>query len=471
MKPLTSLGLLACIFSAAVASERAKESLRAEFDSATPVAIADDDASHLGVWEAISTERRTGMTKPSLIWEVKSDGTILTTIPTIRDSGQLKYSVNPDKEPKEIDLYFKAKPDTALRGIYVIRDNVLTVCYPNGYAHARAPRPATFDVSKDDQYQIKRLKRVSGPTADGVPKPGPSDAQSVVFAALSDPYFTVNKRNAAMKRDPVALDRVIRTADGVLAALATDARRLGILQAKEKLATRNWLAAALRPDEVRDRIASAFAESLILPDTPENRKNFADEMLDAMLLSEKNNARLKAEAERLLQLEKVETRSLLPVLRERFPKATAAGGSVTMAVKLETKLPAEMTLTNAGTKPLTNVVVWFRIEMSPQPGFSEEELKGLAAAYALGAQKAVLNKWSDRQLQDQVTGMGSRNLIFVPTLRPGEAARITYNLGSIRRSKLAVYSLFSDQLKVTNQEIAGVKELQRTIERRFGPGR
>jgi uncharacterized protein (TIGR03067 family) len=411
----------------------------------------------------------------SLIWEIKSDGTIVTTLPNIRSTGVARYVINSAKEPKEIDLYFGSsgpKAKIPLRGIYVIRNDVLTVCYPNGYDNALAPRPSSFDVIKQsDTHQILRLKRVGGPTGELATRPGPADNYAVVFAALSDSYITIDGRNVAARRDPEALARLMRAGSPGLAALAKDAAKLAALRVKAKALTDHWRSTALMPNDVRKEITKRFVDALVLPDTPENRKNFLDDVLVALQIAEVSNARIHGQAEVLLQMKKVQAETLLPVLRERFAKAKPNGGTVTMTAKLEKKLPAELSLTNTGPNPLHNVVVWFHIEMLPQPGSSARDLKALGAAYLLGTHRALLAKMKSRQLQDAVTAMGSRNIAFIPVLQPGATARITYELGSIRRSKQARFSLASDELRLQDQEIAGVRKMQQEIEKRFGPGR
>src|SRR5262249_2130150 len=135
------------------------------------------------------------------------------------------------------------------------------------------------------------------------------------------------------------------------------------------------------------------------------------------------------------------------------------------------KLPAEMTLVNKGTRPLHNVLVWHHLEAAPPPGFTPAEYGGMGAALVAGGWKFVFTKYTDRQLQDYATALGSRNLVFVPVLSPRDTVRLPYNLGVVRWCKRATFTLYSDELKVENQAIEGIKEMQDLIERRFGPKR
>jgi hypothetical protein len=299
-------------------------------------------------------------------------------------------------------------------------------------------------------------------------KPGAPAAGDALFAWLSDAY-SVNGRAATLKKDSDAVARLLKSDNADLRRLVEDAVELAELRLKAKVTYDLWKRAATDPTALRAMLLKRVVEELPLPDTPENNQKFADDIADALRLSGPNDARVRAVGQLLVQLDKVQAVSVPPVLRERFPNAAADGRSVELSAALEPgKLPAEMTLVNKGTKPLHNVILWFYLEAKPPAGLSAEEMKGLAGAYLLGGRKFAVGAWRDRQLQDRVMALGSRNMVYVPLLNPDDKVRVTYELGSVRGCKRAVFSLYSEELKVADQAIQGIKEMQAEIERMFG---
>jgi uncharacterized protein (TIGR03067 family) len=442
---------------------------------AGPLRAQDATKPHLGVWDALGYEYR-GQ-KPiaaTLIWIVRDDGTIELTAPKTKNDRPTtwKYTVDASKQPHEIDLIPTEGPltDKVLKGIYKIEKNVLTVCYPKGDVKnlERLQRPASFDLSRRDDLQILRLKRTGDSSSVTRAKPDSNDLPAVVFTALSDD-FTVNGLNAAGKRDAADFGRAIASSDAKLAALASDARELMAKRLKLRLATDAWRRSAISPEGITEEFAKKITEEFRRKDAPPlDERNFADDFITLLQTSGPNRTRVAFTVELLRHLEKVQTESLPPVLHLRFPKASADGGSATMAVKLEKKLPAEMTLNNTGTKPLHNVVVWFRIEMNRLPDFTNQEWAELELARKNGFPRSAFTKVENKALQNWALELGSRNIVFIQELKPKESARITYELGTIRYSKRAVFSIYSDELKVVDQEIAGVREMQQAIEKSFG---
>jgi uncharacterized protein (TIGR03067 family) len=133
--------------------------------SGKPVKFA---GPHVGRWEAIGYEYQGGRTTASLVWEVRDDGTIETSIPKLGERGKggggWKYATDDTKSPKQIDLSLTEGPlaGKILQGIYKVENDVLTVCYPKGNVRdvERVRRPTDFDVSRRSDVQILRLKRV-----------------------------------------------------------------------------------------------------------------------------------------------------------------------------------------------------------------------------------------------------------------------------------------------------------------------
>jgi hypothetical protein len=299
----------------------------------------------------------------------------------------------------------------------------------------------------------------------------PEDAYAIVFTALSDD-FTINGHPAVGKRNPADLGRLINSSNPEVAALAKDAQSLVSRRLQVKVATELWRRGAKSPQGISDEFVKNVLREYVRPGAPAlEDRNLTDDLIAALQTSVPNNVRVLSTIMLLDQLEQVQTKTLLPVLRSRFPRASPDGGSVSMSARIEKKLPAEMTLTNTGSKPLHNVVVWFQIEMGPLPGMSKQQLNDLRAVSRLGLPKAAATWKANRELQNKAVAMGSRNLAFIPELKPKASAKITYELGTVRYSKRAVFSLCCDELKITDQEIAGVRAMQQAIEKRFGPKR
>ena len=443
--------------------------------SVAPLRADDAKTAHLGVWEALGYEYRgQPITPASLIWVVKDDGTIELTVPKIKNDRPTtwKYSVDESKQPHEIDLTPTEGPlaGKVLKGIYKVDKNEMTVCYPKGDVPnlERLIRPTSFNLAKRGDLQILRLKRKGDASAVAHAKPDPNDLPAVVFAALSDD-FTLNGLAAAAKRDSADFTRALSSTDAPVAALAKDALELLAKRLKLRLAIEAWRRSAMKPEGLSEEFTKKINEEFHRPDAPPlEERNFRDDFITLLQQSGPNRTRVEYTVELLHQLEKMQADTLPPVLRSRFPNATADGGSVTMAVKLEKKLPAEMTLTNTGSKPLHNVVVWFYIEMGQLPDFTDQQRADLKWAKEHGFPRSTTTKIENKALENWALALGSRNIVFIQELKPKESAKITYELGTIRYSKRAVFSLCSDELKIADHEIAGVRELQQTIERSFG---
>lgn len=433
----------------------------------------------VGVWEVTGMEasdeppRRPGQV--SLVWTVKADGTIDTYIPTLKSgSNGWKYKADASTDPPEIDLTVADGPaaNTLFKGIYKIDGDVLTVGIQKGTTSeaGRLFRPASFNVAIRDDLYVYKFKWVAAgrPGFAGV-KPDPKDEFAVAATVLSDD-FTVGGLPAAGKRDATDLARVMASKDRAIAALAKDAQAVAIDRARMRLATRAW-ERGVAPGGGEGREAAANLAQLFASfalDDGRGERNFYDEFVAAMQASKTNDLRIAAHGALQNGIRKVQTGSLPAALKERYPKARPDDKAVTLSVTKEQKLPAEMALVNTGSGTLHNVVVWYAIEMGPIPGLTAEQERELEWAKKAGFKESV-DIWKENRLKNAAAvALGSRNIVFIPELKPKDEVRITYELGTIRWSKRAVFSLYSDEVKVVDKDVAGVREMREDIEKRYG---
>src|SRR5262249_31600991 len=146
--------------------------------------------------------------------------------------------------------------------------------------------------------------------------------------------------------------------------LAEDGQKLADLRVRALVKAALWRQGATDPKALSQRMQRFLLKELMRPDALEDARRLADEMATEMLFLKPNNERVLAAGLLVEQLRQVQTVSLPPVLRERFPRATTSGGTVSLTARMEGKLPEEMVLVNKGNKPLHNVVIWHYLEVN-----------------------------------------------------------------------------------------------------------
>ncbi|MFO0812481.1 MAG: hypothetical protein U0796_04650 [Gemmatales bacterium] len=292
---------------------------------------------------------------------------------------------------------------------------------------------------------------------------------AILFQFLSDDYRH-NGRAVSFPKDGDACSIFFVSDNPRVVALAEDLQDLIYLRVKLKGATAYWRKAAMDPQELRKNIIDRMIDEIPRARTRENRRNFADDIMTDLQLSVPSNTRAVAAIQLLSQVQKMLQGSIPPLLEERYPGVAENADALSMKVVLEPgKLPAEMTLVNKSGMTLENALVWYSLDVDPPPGISKEELESLRFARDMGFRKAVQTRFRDRELQDFATSLGSHNIIYIPVLKPNDTVKIPYDLGAVRRCHRAKFSLVSDQLKTTEQDIEGLKEMQQKIETMVAP--
>jgi uncharacterized protein (TIGR03067 family) len=72
----------------------------------------------------------------------------------------LKFTLNPEKKPKGIDIEMGV-PVGMAEGIYKLEDDVLTICVVSGGKDGKpAPRPTEFAAKNGEHHALFVLKRV-----------------------------------------------------------------------------------------------------------------------------------------------------------------------------------------------------------------------------------------------------------------------------------------------------------------------
>ena len=416
------------------------------------------DAELTGIWQLMG---ESGGKKVGYAFYEFKDGALGVFAGTFT-LGQGKYTVDGSKNPKEIDLpsFVHFGPaGTSLKGIYRVQGDSLTIMLVRGnIAPEKQIRPSNFDDTKNKDVIHITLERVWNAMT------GPD----LILSIASD-EFTKNgifERNLKKMRE---LEKLMMSENSELRSLAEDTMLLVEKRAKAKIAEDYWRKAAMDPKALRNEIAKRLIAELPREDTAENRQKFADDIATAFLLSGPNNARVHAAGELLFQLDKVQSVSLVPVLKSRYQKATPNNEAVSVSIAIPEKPPAEITIVNKGKMSLHNIIFWYYMEVTPPPGLSADDVAALSAAAALGARRFVLTNLRDKALQDRVSAMGARNVIFVPILGAGDVVKVKYDLGSLRRCKRAEFSLYSDEVIIARQRIEGVEKAQQWIEKRFAP--
>ncbi len=112
----------------------------------------------LGTWEGKTAVRSDKEGEFDKTWEIKEGKIVSTPRPS-----EFKYSHDPKKSPKEIDLIPGAGPSAGkmLKGIYKVEKDKLTICYvrPGVDGAEKRDRPTEFDGKKRDDVVLLTFER------------------------------------------------------------------------------------------------------------------------------------------------------------------------------------------------------------------------------------------------------------------------------------------------------------------------
>jgi GYF domain 2 len=305
------------------------------------------------------------------------------------------------------------------------------------------------------------------PNQEKIPPKGPQAAKpeeiDLVLSFLSDPY-QLNGREVSSGKPPAAFARLLKTNDRNIRALADDALELAQRRAIARTAYTAWERAAVDPKTASRSLLGPILRDLARPESEDNGQKFLEDVLNTLGQSPPADAKYASLGDLVIQMEKVQSASLPPVLRQRFPAASAQGGAVSARLpEVRYVNPREMVFVNKGTKALHNVVVWFYFDVPPTRGVTPEDMIDLRADCLKGGKKLLGGAYQDRALAERVFGLGGRGIVFVPVVKPNDDLRIRYDVDAMLYCTRGWFSLDSDELKVVEQEIEGINRLQDII--------
>jgi uncharacterized protein (TIGR03067 family) len=126
-----------------------------------PQAEPQQKSELVGIWRGLTAESKGIKGALDGEWEFKID-TIIVPLPGGKKA-VWKYSADPSKNPKEIDLFPDAGPAAGkkLKGIFVIEKDSLKMCYiaPNVADLEKKERPTSFEPGKRDDTVVLTFMR------------------------------------------------------------------------------------------------------------------------------------------------------------------------------------------------------------------------------------------------------------------------------------------------------------------------
>ena len=117
-----------------------------------------DPPSIVGEWLAESAVEggKPDNPPPGTTWTFTADGKSILTVGGMKDRDESTYTTDPKKDPAWIDI-MAARDRAAMRGIYKVEGDTLTLCVLDG----PGDRPTKFEAAAGSKFVLITLKRAT----------------------------------------------------------------------------------------------------------------------------------------------------------------------------------------------------------------------------------------------------------------------------------------------------------------------